>query len=212
MGDRSAWRWAGDRALLWETPGTDLAERNLSARSLHRRLAGLRLPEVEDLIAGAATVLVILRPGVEPSAPLLDAFAQSHRGSDAPTEHRLHEIEVSYAGADLAEVARLHGLAEREVVERHASANYTVGFLGFAPGFAYLIGLPERLVTPRLATPRTRVPAGSVAIGGQFTAVYPRATPGGWRIIGQADLSLFDLDADPPARLLPGDHVRFVPR
>jgi len=113
----------------------------------------------------------------------------------------------------LAEWARIGSpSAFAELVERHASAKYTVGFLGFAPGFAYLIGLPERLVTPRLATPRTRVPAGSVGIGGQFTAVYPRATPGGWRIIGQADPSLFDLDADPPARLLPGDHVRFVPR
>src|SRR2546430_14557204 len=97
MGDRSAWRWAGDRALLWETPGTDLAERNLSARLLHRRLAGLRLPEVEDLIAGAATVLGILRPGVEPSASLLDALAPSRHGRDAPFEHPLHQVQGGYA-------------------------------------------------------------------------------------------------------------------
>jgi KipI family sensor histidine kinase inhibitor len=212
MADGPTWRSAGDRALLWEAAGSDLATRNLSARSLHRRLAALRLAEVEDLIAGAATVLVLLRAGVEPSATLLAVLRETVREAGSSAEHRVHEIEVGYGGLDLGEVARLHGLAERDVVERHSGVSYTVGFLGFAPGFAYLLGLPESLATPRLATPRTRVPAGSVAIGGQFTAVYPRAAPGGWRVIGQADVSLFDPGADPPARLLPGDHVKFVAR
>jgi len=212
VADEPTWRPAGDRALLWEAGGSDLATRNRSARSFHRRLAALRLTEIEDLIAGAATVLVLLRAGAEPPPMLLAALGDSAHQPDAAADQRVHEIEVRYGGPDLGEVARLHGVAERDVVERHAAASYTVGFLGFSPGFAYLIGLPESLATPRLATPRTRVPAGAVAIGGAFTAVYPRATPGGWRIIGQADVTLFDLDADPPARLLPGDHVRFVPR
>jgi KipI family sensor histidine kinase inhibitor len=128
---------------------------------------------------------------------------------------RRHELHVRYggnAGPDLSELARLHGMSETEVVALHSAATYVVGFLGFAPGFAYLIGLPPALVTPRLATPRTRVAAGSVAIGGSFTGVYPRSMPGGWRILGQTDLALFDVSAASPARLAPGDEVRFVPR
>ncbi len=127
---------------------------------------------------------------------------------------RTVEIPVFYGGAsgpDLEEVARHTGLAPAEVVRLHAGAGYLVYFLGFSPGFPYLGGLPPNLATPRLAAPRSRVPAGSVAIGGSQTGVYPTESPGGWRIIGRTPLRLFDLEADPPALLRAGDHVRFVP-
>jgi KipI family sensor histidine kinase inhibitor len=123
------------------------------------------------------------------------------------------EIPVSYGGEygpDLEEVARHTGLSCAEVIRLHAGADYLVYFLGFSPGFPYLGGLPPELATPRLPAPRKKVPAGSVAIGGSQTGIYPMETPGGWRIIGRTTLRLFDADASPPALLRAGDHVRFV--
>ncbi|HEX5824350.1 MAG TPA: 5-oxoprolinase subunit PxpB [Candidatus Limnocylindrales bacterium] len=124
------------------------------------------------------------------------------------------EIPVRYGGVDgpdLADVAAIHGLRPSEIVELHAGAVYRVLFLGFAPGFAYLGGLPPGLVTPRRATPRARVPAGSVGIAGEQTGVYPLAMPGGWQLIGRTDAPLWDTARPSPALLGPGDRVRFVP-
>lgn len=124
------------------------------------------------------------------------------------------EIAVRYGGADgpdLDGVANTLGLRPEDVVELHAGARYDVRFLGFAPGFAYLGGLPSTLATPRRASPRERVPAGSIAIAGGQTAVYPLAMPGGWHLIGRTDEVLFDPAGHPPARLQPGMTVRFVP-
>ena len=129
-------------------------------------------------------------------------------------EPRTVEIPVAYGGEygpDLEAVAALTGLTPDQVVALHSSAEYLVYFLGFSPGFPYLGGMPESIAAPRLETPRRRVPAGSVAIGGRQTGVYPMASPGGWRIIGRTMLRLFDPDAVPPALLRMGDHVRFVP-
>lgn len=126
---------------------------------------------------------------------------------------RVVEIPVRYGGGegpDLAEVAERLGLTSDEVVAIHAGRTYRVFLLGFVPGFAYLGRLPSRLVLPRRATPRARVPAGSVAIAGAQTAIYPSATPGGWHLIGRTDEVLWDPNAASPARLAPGDRVRFV--
>jgi KipI family sensor histidine kinase inhibitor len=132
----------------------------------------------------------------------------------APSTGRLVEIPVRYGGVDgpdLEEVARHTGLPARRVVEMHTAAEYRVYFVGFAPGFPYLGGMPPELATPRLDTPRKRVPAGSVAIGGAQTGIYPLESPGGWRLIGRTSLRLFGPAADPPAQLRIGDQVRFVP-
>lgn len=120
------------------------------------------------------------------------------------------EVPVRYDGEDLAEVATLAGVSEREVVERHLARGYTSAFCGFSPGFAYLTGLDPVLHVARRDTPRTRVRAGAVAVAAEFTAVYPRESPGGWRILGHTDLAVWDLDRDPPALLAPGTRVRFV--
>jgi KipI family sensor histidine kinase inhibitor len=123
------------------------------------------------------------------------------------------EIPVCYGGehgADLDDVAAHCGLTAADVAARHAGGDYAVAMLGFAPGFPYLLGLDEALAAPRLSTPRTRVPAGSVGIGGAQTGVYPREGPGGWRLIGRTPLALFDAARDPPSLLAPGRRVRFV--
>jgi inhibitor of KinA len=129
-------------------------------------------------------------------------------------EPRVVEIPVCYGGEygpDLAEVCALHGISPAQAIELHSSAMYLVYFLGFVPGFAYLGGLPDELVTPRLATPRRKVPAGSVGIAGNQTGVYPFATPGGWRLIGRTPVAMFRADREELSLLSIGDRVRFAP-
>lgn len=127
---------------------------------------------------------------------------------------RLIEVPVVYggeSGPDLASACSELGISADELVRRHSGGEYTVAMIGFAPGFPYLLGMEPGLALPRLATPRTHVPAGSVGIGGAQTGIYPRASPGGWRLIGRTPLVLFDPAQDPPSLLEPGDRVRFVP-
>lgn len=127
---------------------------------------------------------------------------------------RLVTIPVRYGGADgpdLDDVARLTGLPAGEVIARHAAATYSVRFLGFTPGFAYLGPLDPSLVCPRLDRPRRAVPAGSVAIAADQTAVYPASTPGGWRLIGRTTQVMFDPRREPMSLLAMGDLVRFEP-
>jgi inhibitor of KinA len=125
-----------------------------------------------------------------------------------------HKIPVCYGGEfgeDLEVVARTHGLTEAEVIALHTAPLYRVQMLGFAPGFAYLAGLDARIATPRKATPRTRVPTGSVGIGGELTAVYPLDLPGGWHLIGRSPVRFFDPTSERPSLLVAGDRVRFHP-
>jgi KipI family sensor histidine kinase inhibitor len=117
-----------------------------------------------------------------------------------------------YDGEDLPEVAATLGMSRNEVVSVHSAAQYVVAFCGFMPGFSYLTGLDARLILPRRDTPRTRVPAGSVAIAAEFSAVYPRESPGGWHLLGRTDAAMWVDDRDPPALLPPGTRVKFRPR
>jgi len=171
---------------------------------------------IYNLHPAFASVLVDFDPRRRTHAEI-EALVRERMSSQAAValpESRLVEIPVSYGGADgpdLEDVARHTGLDAARVVERHAAAEYRVYFLGFSPGFPYLGGLPAELATPRLPVPRKRVPAGSVAIGGAQTGVYPMESPGGWRLIGRTALRLFDPAAEPPALLRMGDRVRFTP-
>ncbi len=182
--------------------------------TVHRVDAALRaaaLPWVADVVPAYDTVLVVARPG---RFAELDALAADLPLWDLPSAATLGgrevTIEVAYDGPDLADVAALTGLPVASVVALHTAPAYTVAFVGFSPGFPYLLGLDPRLAVPRLASPRTSVPAGSVGIGGDQTGVYPSATPGGWRLIGRTSAVLFDAALDPPALLAAGDTVRFV--
>ena len=130
------------------------------------------------------------------------------------TESRRVEIPVRYGGdqgPDLENVAGLTGLTTAEVIHLHSSAEYTVCFIGFLPGFPYLSGMDPRLAAPRLATPRQLVPAGSVGIAGSQTGIYPLDSPGGWQIIGRTPLTIFDPHREPPVLLKAGDRVKFIP-
>lgn len=161
---------------------------------------------VVDAVAGAQTVLAIFAATV----PLIDW--SEFGSSDVERSQRTVELPVRYDGADLSAVAKHTGLTTAEVVAVHTTPEYTVRFCGFSPGFAYLDGLDPRLHVPRYRSPRTSVPAGSVAIAGAFTGVYPRSSPGGWQLLGRTDAVLWDVRRDPPALLSPGTRVRFVRR
>lgn len=195
----------GERAVLVEVDDGD------EALGLHAALLGAPPAGVEELVPAARTVLVRFDPAVVGA----DALAALVRAvpAVAPTADGAEPIEVAvvYDGEDLGDVAALTGLTIDDVVRRHAAPTYRVAFCGFTPGFAYLVGGDPALRVPRLATPRTRVPAGSVAIADVYSAVYPTATPGGWRLLGRTDAPLWDPARRPPALLAPGGTVRFRP-
>ena len=160
----------------------------------------------DDVVPAAETVLF---DGVEDVAALADRLSGWTAGESAPAGE-LVEVPVTYDGPDLELVAQAWGCLRGEVAARHASREYVVAFCGFAPGFSYLTGDGGDPAVPRRATPRPTVPAGSVALAGPWTGVYPTTSPGGWQLIGTTDAVLWDQDRDPPALLPPGTRVRFV--
>ena len=217
----------GDDALIVTLVGEDGDVIDVELNRRVHLLAGslLRLrdadPRLGRPVAGFSTVLVPYDPLEMDAAdagalvaPLAEAAAAAEVPGAADDPARTVTISVRYGGPDgpdLVEVAAATGLHPADVVEIHAGPTYRVFMLGFAPGFAYLGPLPEELAVPRRATPRERVPAGSVAIAGRQTAVYPFATPGGWRLIGRTDRRMWDIERASPSMLRPGDTVRFEP-
>jgi KipI family sensor histidine kinase inhibitor len=195
----------GDRALLLDLDGTaDVLAWCDAVREAD-------LPGVVDVVPAARTVLLVLA-GPRHQAPTRARLGglQVERSEVTPADRRSDvTIDVVYDGEDLDEVARLTGLSPDDVVAAHTAAPMRVGFGGFSPGFAYLVGGDERLHVPRRAEPRTKVPGGSVGLAGEFSGVYPRETPGGWQLIGHTDAVLWDVDRDPPALLIPGTWVQF---
>ena len=192
----------GDRALLVELPDAS------AVAAVRAALERSPLPGQRELVPAARTVLVVLdRPPSD-----LDVAAVRGLPPEPPEEDRAAtavELPVVFDGPDLAEVAHLTDRSEPALVEALTTVELTVAFAGFAPGFGYLTGLPDDLHVPRRATPRTRVPAGSVGLAGPFAGAYPRASPGGWQLVGRTDAVLFDVDREPPALLSPGTRVRF---
>lgn len=149
------------------------------------------------------------------STRLIQAVQQLWENDQAQAAQspRLIEIPVHYGGEfgeDLFEVAQFHNTTPEEIIRRHTEPTYTVFMIGFQPGFPYLNGLPQNLHTPRRNVPRTKVPAGSVGIGGRQTGIYPFTSPGGWQLLGRTELPLFDIQHNPPTLLTAGDNVRFV--
>jgi KipI family sensor histidine kinase inhibitor len=180
--------------------------------TVHRLAAAVHvagLPGVVDVVPGYRTVLVTTGTPTQLAA-VRDALPHLPKAPTDGARERLVEVPVIYDGADLPEISRLTGLSTADVVARHTAPDYVVAFLGFTPGFPYLVGLDPALHVARRATPRTGVPAGSVGLAGGQTGIYPQASPGGWQLLGRTDAVLFDPAREEPALLAPGDRLRFV--
>ncbi|MGW6752451.1 5-oxoprolinase subunit B family protein [Streptomyces sp. NPDC055006] len=196
-------RPCGDTGLLLELPDN---------RLVHAYAAAVRAAEVVgvvDIVPALDTLLVLIDPRSGSMADVEARLREIDVPDVAEDSPRVVELPVRYDGEDLAWVAEHCGLEEREVVAAHTSTPWRVGFCGFAPGFAYLVGGDPRLHVPRRAESRVAVPAGAVALGGQFSAVYPRRSPGGWQLLGYTDAQMWDTSAEQPSLLLPGDQVVF---
>ncbi|MDT0391997.1 allophanate hydrolase subunit 1 [Streptomyces sp. DSM 41921] len=195
----------GEDALLVEVSSGDEAQA-LHAELLRRRAEGSLT--AREIVPAARTVLL---DGLDAPGRVAAELTAADLPPAPPPGGDVIEIPVRYDGPDLADVAAHWGVPEPEVARIHAGTEFRVAFCGFAPGFGYLTGLPPRYDVPRRATPRTSVPAGSVALAGPYTGVYPRSSPGGWQLIGTTDAVLWDHARVPAALLSPGARVRFVP-
>ena len=193
----------GARALLIECDDGDEAEA-WRAELWQRRSDGAF--EAAEVVPGARTVLL---DGVDPAvAGLIGSWTPARSG--ARDDARLVEISTTFDGEDFSAVAEHWGISPDQAVQRLTGTELTVAFCGFAPGFAYLRGLDPAWAVPRLSAPRPRVPAGSVALAGEYAGIYPSASPGGWRLVGRTTETLFDVRRQPPALLTPGTRVRLV--
>ena len=197
------WRWVSECGLRLVTGGETLER--------HAQLVSQKFPEIEDIIPADGSLLLVLRRGAGISPELRFAL-ETPLVTMPAVQGRLHRVKVRYGGKwgpDLTALAESAGLSQDEWIGRHTAAEYRVAFLGFQPGFPYLTGLPDALRAPRRGEPRVRVPAGSVAIGGPYAGIYPQTGPGGWQLVGQTEIVLFDPERASPALLRPGDRVRF---
>lgn len=222
MSARVHWQAYGPHALLLRFP----EQSGAAALAQVQRLAGYLEHHppggLVEVVPALRTLLLVFEPqaGMHHAETVQHILSglQQFRESGPRSKPACHEIPVVYGGQDIERVAATNGLAIRDVVKKHSARTYRVGMVGFSPGFAYLEDLPSELRTPRLATPRPSVAAGSVAIGGSHTAIYPMATPGGWNIIGRTTTPLFRPEeaqkTNDPRRIFclhHGDEVRFQP-
>jgi KipI family sensor histidine kinase inhibitor len=194
----------GDQALLLQFDST------AEVLAWTGALREAAMPGVLDIVPAARTVLVKLDgPGRQSAVRrrLGKMTVVPATEATAPAEPTV--IDVVYDGADLAEVAELTGMTTAQVIDAHIANPWKVGFCGFAPGFAYLLGGDPRLAVPRRSGPRPSVPAGAVGLAGEFTGIYPRRSPGGWQLIGHTDAVLWDIDRPDPALLTPDTWVQF---
>jgi inhibitor of KinA len=217
----------GDSALivrvhedLGHAPGQSVGE----VLQMMRRIEAAQIPGIIELAPAYTTIAVYFEPcavmasGVEPdhvidwlTEQLNRLVRQVRQRRRRYVKARSIEVPVCFDeefAFDLERVAQQANLAPAELLDLYCAATYRVGCIGFTPGFPFLLGLPDKLATPRRATPRKEVPAGSVGIGGKQTGIYPLRSPGGWNVIGRTPLKLFDPEKNPPALLRVGDRVQ----
>ena len=195
---------SGSTALLVELADLD------AVLALYAALTQDTPAGVVDVVPAGRTVLVITDPAVTSLAEVAATVRATTPRAEVRARGGLVEIPVRYDGDDLADAAELVGCDSHELVRRHTGAEWTVAFCGFAPGFGYLTSPAWPHDLARRSSPRTTVPAGSVALAGGFSGVYPRESPGGWQLIGRTDVVAFDPYREPAALLRPGVRVRFV--
>ena len=216
MYDKPIFLPAGDRALVVELGDAIEPETNRRVRDLMLAIQKADLRGVSELVPSYRSLLVYYDPVVTSAEAVQTGIGHAEQNlSESVLERpRVVHIPTLYGGEygpDLGFVADHAGLTPDEAVELHSGTDYLVYMIGFSPGFPYLGGLPEPLITPRLEIPRVEIPAGSVGIAESQTGVYPVASPAGWRLVGRTPLRLFDSDKNPPSLLSAGAYVRFVP-
>ena len=207
---------AGDRALVADFGNVISEDVNRKVNVLKKSLLAAKVAGVREMIPTYRSLLVEYTPSVISMQDLsrrIEAASLEGAGAEAEKK-RVLEIPCCYGGQygeDLAGLAELTGLSEKEIIDIHAGTEYRVYMLGFLPGFVYLGGMDERIAAPRLKSPRVSIPAGSVGIGGSQTGVYPMASPGGWRLIGMTPVDFYDPKREKPVLCEAGDYIRFVP-
>jgi KipI family sensor histidine kinase inhibitor len=195
---------SGSTSLLVELDGLE------EVLALYAALVEEPPDGVVDIVPAGRTVLLVTDPSVTSLSDVEASVRSTTPRYDRRQAGELVEVPVTYDGDDLDEVGALLECDAAEVVRRHTGQEWTVAFCGFAPGFGYMTSTSGTWDVPRRSSPRTKVPAGSVALAGEFSGVYPRESPGGWQLVGRTDVAVFDLARDPPALLRPGTRVRFV--
>lgn len=201
----------GDSAMTFQFGTAITRETNARVMAAKKAVEAACLAGVVETVPTFCSLTVHFDPAVTRFDDMAETVGALEIGEAVETSGREWKIPVVYDGPDLAQTAQLAGLTVEAIINLHAQTVYHVYMLGFLPGFAYLGDLPAPLRLPRLEVPRTHVPAGSVAIADQLTAIYPLQSPGGWRLIGRTPLRLFDPARTPPSLFQPGDAVRFVP-
>ena len=207
---------AGDKALAIKVGDTISPEINLAVRNLSVILENQQIPAVLDIVPTYCSILINYDPLISSLDELAIKIKDLGKNINDSTvgSPRTIEIPTVYGGIygpELDYVAQFNGLTELQVIDIHSDTDYLVYAMGFTPGFTYLGGLSDKIVTPRLQTPRTEIPAGSVGIAEQQTGIYPIESPGGWQLIGRTPVNLFDSTKSPPVIVEPGDYIRFVP-
>ena len=209
---------AGDRAVLVQLGNAIDEAVNDRVRALYRAALAAADPAIIEAVPAYTTVLVHYRPEVrsfaEMKAFLTDLATKTVAGGSAESERRILVVPVCYGlhfGPDLWEMEEKLGLSRQEIIDIHSSRDYRIYMMGFLPGFVYLGGMDERIAYPRLKKPRLRIDAGAVGIAGGQTGIYPSVSPGGWRIIGNTPIRLFDPAKDPAVPVSAGDAIRFRP-
>lgn len=207
---------AGDQAILVEFGGEIQSLLNRRVHAVARNLKGRKFPGIGETISSYCSLLVYYDPFVLSLAQATSRIEEILGGTtalEAPSQ-TIKEIPVLYGGAggpDLSFVAEHNNLSVEQVVELHTRETYLVYVVGFSPGFAAMGTVPDKIRAPRLSSPRTKVPAGSVGIGGAQTGIYAVESPGGWQLLGRTPLKLFDLHRQPPSFFQAGDYARFYP-
>lgn len=207
----------GEQAVIVDITEEDTKQTGLDVLRTVLRLRDIvdswELSGVVDLVPAARTLLIMVDASLLSPKDLAQRVSRcdlSVGSQDEGAAAEEIEISVRYDGPDLAEIAQILGMSVSALVAKHQATRWTAAFGGFAPGFAYLVADEPLGNAPRLASPRPSIPTGSVGLAGEFSGIYPQASPGGWQIIGSTDASLWDVDrADRPALIRPGDHVRF---
>ena len=207
---------AGDQVLVAEF-GDQIDERiNDQVHALAAKIEGQNIPGIGEVVPTFRSLLVYYdsyRLSYEETAGTIRRLAE-HLETEKAAKKRIYQIPCCYGarfGQDLANMEKLTGLDRQEIIEIHSSVDYKVYMMGFLPGFAYLGGLDERIHVPRLKTPRLKISRGAVGIGGSQTGIYPMDSPGGWQLMGETPIDMYDPNREQPVLVQAGDYIRFVP-